>query len=205
MSRRCPDGGVCAGRRHGYQCWSLVQGASLALLVYLHLLIRVQPQGLDWNTNFPDGWHAEDVQAATERAFNRIPWTDIPSSDGILYNPEAYNLISRALASNGWSNVTANNQPDSKNRTFSLSEYFFLHGERGGPMETYLVSAASRNNFRLWLNTTVTRVDRSSDTITGVQVEGDNSGTVKLAEGGRVILSAGVFGTAKILFRSEPF
>ncbi|KAI0127328.1 cellobiose dehydrogenase [Xylariales sp. AK1849] len=161
-----------------------------------------KPNSRDWDTNFPVGWHAEDLEPATERAFSRMPWTDHPSTDGILYNPQGYNLISHALADIGWENVTANGEAEAKNRTFSLSEYFFLHGERGGPMETYLVSAASRSNFKLWMNTTVSRLVRDGDTVTGVQVEGDNNGTVSLAEGGRVILSAGVFGTAKILFRS---
>ncbi|ORY61791.1 uncharacterized protein BCR38DRAFT_459558 [Pseudomassariella vexata] len=143
-----------------------------------------KPQSLDWDLHYPVGWKAQDMEAATKRAFSRLPWTDHPSSDGILYNSEGYELIAGALEDNGWENVTANNKPDAKNRTFSFSEYFFLHGERGGPMETYLVSAASRNNFELWTKTSVKRLERDG------------------AAGGRVILSAGVFGTAKILFRS---
>ena len=75
-------------------------------------------------------------------------------------------------------------------------------------MATYLVSAAARKNFRLQMNTTVTRLVRKGDTVTGVEVEasgkGGYSGTISVTpNAGRVILSAGVFGTAKILFRSE--
>lgn len=162
---------------------------------------------MDWDTQFPHGWKAEDLSAATDRAFQRVPWTNIHSKDGILYNREANDLITKGLVENGWTSVEANNEPDAKRRTVSQSEYFFQHGERGGLLETYLVSAAARGNFKLWTNTLVTRVERGGESVTGVQVEpageGGYNGTVKLAAGGRVILSAGVFGSAKILFRSE--
>ncbi|KAK1622225.1 hypothetical protein BDP81DRAFT_485580 [Colletotrichum phormii] len=165
-----------------------------------------KPQSLDWDSQFPDGWKAEGLSAATDRAFERVPWTSIPSSDGILYNCEASDLIAKGLVSDGWASVGANSEPNAKNKTVSQSEYFFQHGERGGLLETYLVSTAARGNFKLWMNTLATRVERNGGSVTGVQVEpsgdGGYNGTVKLASGGRVILSAGVFGTAKILFRS---
>jgi len=74
-------------------------------------------------------------------------------------------------------------------------------------MATYLVSAYGRKNFKLWLNTTVKRVVRTGGHITGVEVEafrsGGYAGTINVtAVSGRVILSAGTFGSAKILMRS---
>ncbi|KXH55488.1 fungal cellulose binding domain-containing protein [Colletotrichum salicis] len=165
-----------------------------------------KPQSLDWDSQFPDSWKAEDLSAATDRAFERVPWSSVPSSDGILYNREASDLITKGLISDGWTTVEANSEPNAKNKTVSQSEYFFQHGERRGLLETYLVSAVARGNFKLWMNTLATRVERNRDSVTGVQVEpsgdGGYNGTVKLAAGGRVIISAGVFGTAKILFRS---
>ncbi|KAF4777677.1 fungal cellulose binding domain-containing protein [Colletotrichum scovillei] len=162
-----------------------------------------KPQSLDWDTQFPDGWKAKDLSAATDRAFRRVPWTDVPSKDGVLYNRQTNDLITKGLVENGWTSVKANNEPDVKRRTVSQSEYFYQHGERGGLLETYLVSATARGNFKLWTNSLVTRVERMGDSVTGVQVESRGyNGTVKLAAGGRVILSAGVFGSAKILFRS---
>ncbi|EXF79989.1 fungal cellulose binding domain-containing protein [Colletotrichum fioriniae PJ7] len=147
-----------------------------------------KPQRLDWDTQFPHGWKAEDLSAATDRAFQRVPWTNIHSKDGILYNREANDLITKGLVENGWTSVEANNEPDAKRRTVSQSEYFFQHGERGGLLETYLVSAAARGNFKLWTNTLVTRVERGGESVTGVQVEpageGGYNGTVKLAAGG---------------------
>lgn len=82
----------------------------------------------------------------------------------------------------------------------------FAHGERGGPMATYLVDAKELPNFTLMVNTTVNRVIRDGSDATGVEVEaflpGGQCGNINLASGGKVILSAGTFGSPKILFRS---
>jgi cellobiose dehydrogenase (acceptor) len=82
----------------------------------------------------------------------------------------------------------------------------FSNGERGGPMATYLVDAKELPNFTLMVNTTVNRVIRDGNTATGVNVQaflpGGQCGDIKLATGGRVVLSAGAFGSPKILLRS---
>lgn len=171
------------------------------------LIIYVKPNPIDWDYNFPTGWHSTDVAAATSRVFSRIPGTDIPSADGQLYLQNGYNVLTSGLETAGWTYVTANSVPGQKNRTYAHTPYMFSHGERGGPMATYLVTASARSNFRLWMNTTVDKVIRTGGHITGVQVEaygnGGYKGVVNLTPTtGRVILSAGTFGSAKILLRS---
>ncbi|KAI1336375.1 fungal cellulose binding domain-containing protein [Xylariaceae sp. FL0016] len=166
-----------------------------------------KPYGLDWDYNFPAGWKAEDMADATERVFSRIPGTDTPSQDGMRYLQQGFDVISGGLASSGWEQVTANDVPDQKNHTFAHTPYMFIHGERGGPMATYLVSANARDNFDLWMNTAVKRVIRTGGHITGVEVEpfmdGGYSGVVNVTSvSGRVVLSAGTFGSPKILMRS---
>lgn len=74
-------------------------------------------------------------------------------------------------------------------------------------MATYLVTANARSNFKMWLNTSVERIVRTGGHATGLNVvathNGGYSGTVQLTPvTGRVIVSAGAFGTAKLLFRS---
>ncbi|KAI1437222.1 fungal cellulose binding domain-containing protein [Xylaria sp. CBS 124048] len=166
-----------------------------------------KPYGLDWDYNFPSGWKSSDVEEATSRVFSRIPGTYTPSLDGKLYLTQGLDLISGGLGDAGWTSVDANDVPDEKNHTFTRTPYMYSHGERGGPMATYLVTANERSNFKLWLNTAVKRVVRTGGHITGIEVEaygdGGYAGVVNVTSvTGRVILSAGTFGSAKLLMRS---
>lgn len=148
------------------------------------------------------------MAAPASRVFSRIPGTDHPSSDGQVYLKSGYNIIGQGLNNGKWSNITANNMPGSKSRTFAYTAYMYSHGERNGPMGTYLVTAAARPNFKMWLNTSVERIVRTGGHATGLDVAayrgGGYSGRVQLTPvTGRVIVSAGAFGTAKLLFRSK--
>ena len=145
--------------------------------------------------------------AATSRVFARIPGTDLPSKDGKRYLLQGFNVVKSGLLAAGWKSVTANNVPSEKNRTFCHTPYMFENGERGGPQATYLVSSKARPNFKLWLNTTVEKISRTNGHATGLVVKATNNGgyvgEIKLTPvTGRVILSAGAFGTPKLLFRS---
>jgi cellobiose dehydrogenase (acceptor) len=148
------------------------------------------------------------MSASTSRVFSRIPGTDAPSKDGQRYYQQGFNMLANGLAAGGWKSVTANSVPDQKNRTYTHSPFMFSNGERGGPMATYLVTANARSNFKLWTNTAVKRVIRNGGHITGVEVEafrdGGYAGVVNVTSiTGRVILSAGTFGSAKLLMRSK--
>jgi cellobiose dehydrogenase (acceptor) len=163
---------------------------------------------LDWDENFPAGWHSTDVSGALQKTFNRIPGTDNPSADGVLYQRQGFDVLSAGFKQAGWANVQPNTQPTEKNHTYGRTEYMFNHGERGGPMATYLVTALQRPNFNLWMNTAVKRVVRDGAHATGVELEcngdGGYTGKVNLTpKTGRVILAAGTFGSAKLLLRSK--
>lgn len=167
-----------------------------------------QPNPSDWDYNFPAGWKSADMAAAVSRVFKTIPGTDAPSMDGIRYLQEGYDVVTTGLANAGWKSVIANEVPDQKNRTYAHTPYMYINGERGGPLATYLVDAHSRSNFHMWLNTSVKRIVRVGGHATGLEVEATNNGgyagTVNLtAITGRVIVSAGAFGTAKLLMRSK--
>jgi len=166
-----------------------------------------KPNPSDWDVNFPAGWKTADMVNATNRVFSRIPGTDHSSVDGIRYLQDGFNVVRTGLTMSGWREVTANDVPADKNRTFAHPPHMFSHGERGGPMATYLVSANGRTNFHLWLNTSVERIVRTGGHATGLQVvatnNGGHTGNVTLTPTtGRVVLSAGTFGTPKLLFRS---
>lgn len=160
----------------------------------------------DFDQNFPSGWRAGAMQSAINRVFAKIPGTYAPSKDGKTYLRQGFNTLASALASAGWQSVDANAQPATKNKAYSQAPFMFSGGERGGPLATYLVEASKRSNFKLLTNTGVKRVVRTGGRATGVELEAQakdgKCGTVNLAPKGRVILSAGVFGTSKILMRS---
>ncbi|RYF40660.1 MAG: GMC family oxidoreductase [Cytophagaceae bacterium] len=150
------------------------------------------------------------MTSAIRKVRERLPWTDKPSIDKKSYLTNGTKIVLDAFtnqsAPNSFRYITANEDPD-RDHTTSHTEFFFQNGEKGGPMATYLVTASRRKNFQLQMNTTVGRVLRKGDTATGVDVQsagpGGLTGTVKLTpESGRVILSAGVFNTFKILIRS---
>ena len=171
--------------------------------------IHDQPNPADWDENFPAGWHSSDVAAATDRAFKRIPGTWQPSTDGELYLPQGYDVLTSGLSKSGWEYVVGNDVPGRKNRTFGHGQFMFSDGQRSGPLATYLASAAARGSdvFSLWTDTAVDRIVRTGAHATGVEVScsagSGYSGTVKLTPGtGRVVVSAGAFGTPKVLLRS---
>lgn len=148
------------------------------------------------------------MESASSRVFSRIPGTDHPSMDGQRYLQTGFDVVSQGLSSAGWTSVTANEVPSQKNRTYAHTPYMYSNGERGGPMATYLVSAMARPNFDLWLNTSVERIVRTGGHATGLEViptqNGGYQGTIQLTPTtGRVIVSAGAFGTSKLLFRSK--
>ena len=191
----CPDIDVMAG---------CVLGGGTAINAGLWW----KPNPIDWDYVFPPGWQSSDMVAATNRVFDLIPGTTTPSTDGQLYYQQGFNIISGGLAASGWAFEDLNSVPSLKNHTYGHGPFMFAHGERGGPMATYLVDAMSRSNFHWWNNTQVNRVVRSSGHVTGLEVQPFEGigyeGTVNVTSvTGRVILSAGTFGSARILMRSK--
>ncbi|CAI0652749.1 unnamed protein product [Colletotrichum noveboracense] len=142
---------------------------------------------IDWDRNYPEGWKAANMKAAADALFKRIPATDRPSMDGVLYAPEGYNVLSRALKAGGWNHVNPADNPNAKSQTFAFANFI--------------------SNFKMWTNTMARRVIRDRGRITGVEVEsrgdGGRCGIVNVTEStGQVVISGGYYGTPKLLFRS---
>lgn len=81
----------------------------------------------------------------------------------------------------------------------------FINGKRGGPVATYFQTASARPNFTYKDYVLVSNVVRNGSQITGVQTNDTSlgpNGIVPLTPNGRVILSAGSFGSPRILFQS---
>ncbi|KAF1850407.1 GMC oxidoreductase [Cucurbitaria berberidis CBS 394.84] len=170
-----------------------------------------KPHPSDWDVNFPVGWKNSDMQKHVETVWQRIPGTYIPSKDGKLYLQQGFDTVSKGLEAAGFKYVVPNDHPDQKNHTYGHSTFFVENAERHGPLATYLVTAMKRKNFALWTNTAARRLIRTGGHITGVELKCSKEGTVGPGYGGtvrvtpgtgRVILSAGTFGSAKLLLRS---
>lgn len=199
----------------------LIAGCLLGGSMAVNAALWWRAPAADWDVNFAGlpGWNgATDMAAAADAVFARLPGTDRPSADGRLA-PAPYDggwaPVAAALTAAGWHEVRANKSPDDKRDpgTFSYPNFFLAGGERGGPHATYLASAAARPRelFRLVTDTMVRRVVRDGARATGVEVEpsgggagrGLCAGVINVTSGrGRVVLSGGYFGTAKMLFRS---
>ncbi|KAF2703824.1 GMC oxidoreductase [Pleomassaria siparia CBS 279.74] len=170
-----------------------------------------KPHPRDFDLNFPSGWKTADMVNHTNTVFSRIPGTYIPSKDGKLYLQGGFDTVAKGLDASGFKQLIPNDHADEKNFTYGHSTFFIENAERQGPLATYLVTAAKRPSFTLWTNTVAKRVVRTGGHITGVELECNKqgsvgpgtSGIVNVTPGtGRVILSAGTFGSAKLLMRS---
>ncbi|KAK0611698.1 cellobiose dehydrogenase [Immersiella caudata] len=191
--------------RNGIACtdYDQLAGCILGGGVAINSALYWKPHPDDWNLSFPAGWKDADMKAAVDKVFTRLPGTTTPSQDGKIYLPQGFNTIGGGLKAAGWAEIDANKENGLRNRTYAKTAYYYIGGERGGPMATYLVTANARKNFAFWTNAGVKRVVRTGGKVTGVEVEcGGSSGVVSLTGTGRVILSAGTFGSAKILWRS---
>ncbi|KAH7121263.1 hypothetical protein B0J11DRAFT_616620 [Dendryphion nanum] len=170
-----------------------------------------KPHSRDWDLNFPEGWKAKDMKKHVDTVWSRIPGTQVPGRDGKLYLQQGFDTLSKGLEAAGFKYVVPNDHPDEKNHTYGRSTFFLENAERHGPLRTYLVTAAKRDNFKLYTGTNARRLQRTGGKITGVELEcyrngsraAGHYGTVNVTPGtGRVILSAGTFGSPKLLFRS---
>lgn len=197
----------------------LVAGCLLGGGMTVNAALWWRPPAAEWDENYSTvpGWSSADMAEPVERVFSRIPGTDRTSTDG-AFAPGfdgGWAVIADALRADDWSEVRGNIDPDQKDRTFSYPNFFIKDGQRDGPHATYLVSASQRPNFKIVMNTMVRRVVRDGAHITGVKVEPSATGALDVsnpglcagtipvtAQGGRVILSGGYFGTAKMLLRS---
>lgn len=135
----------------------------------------------------------------------RLPSSAPPSSDNKFYLDQVYTLLKTHFSKKGYSEIVINDQPDWKDAVYGHPSYNFHNGIRSGVTHTYLQTAKARSNFKLLLYTYAHNVVRNGATITGVRTNNTidlPNGIATLTPKGRVILSSGVFGTARILFTS---
>ncbi|KAF8596985.1 cellobiose dehydrogenase [Ceratobasidium sp. AG-I] len=157
----------------------------------------------DTANGWPSGWQTPSAYVAKLKA--RLPSTDTPSTDGKRYLTQVYDVVKSILDKQSYTAVTINSNVDAKDHVYGNPAYYTQGGKRVGPMGTYLKTSKARSNFKLMTYTKVLSVVRNGAQITGVQTNDTSiagTGIIPLTTNGRVILSAGAFGTAKLLFQS---
>ncbi|KAG8737141.1 hypothetical protein FRC10_008545 [Ceratobasidium sp. 414] len=170
----------------------------------LNGLLYWYPTDVEYSTTYgwPSGW--QSIFTYVNKLKARLPANDIPSTDGKRYLTQVFDVVKSILDKQGYTGTTINDSPNSKDHVYGHPGYYVQGGKRTGPMDTYLKTATARPNFKLMTYTKVLSVVRNGAQITGVRTNttiGGN-GIIPLTPNGRVILSAGVFGTAKLLFQS---
>ncbi|KAF8905671.1 hypothetical protein CPB85DRAFT_1437210 [Mucidula mucida] len=152
---------------------------------------------------WPSSWANHNPY--TNKLKAKLPSTDHPSTDGKRYLEQTYDVASALLKAEGYQGITINDNPNFKDHVYGYSAFNFQNGQRAGPVASYLRTAKARSNFVLKQYTYALNVERDGSTITGVRTNDSSlgpNGIVTLNPKGRVILSAGSFGSARILYRS---
>jgi cellobiose dehydrogenase (acceptor) len=163
-----------------------------------------QPPASDFDTYFPENWKSKDVANATAKVRAKQPFTNNPSKDGKYYLQSGYNAAKEWLVKGaGYADVAFNSVPNNKTRVFGHPEFNYVNGQRNGPVKTYLQSALKRSNFQFRTGAQVLRVERNGKQATGVVVQANGQeSTIKLANGGRVVISGGALFSPGLLMKS---
>ncbi|KFY56755.1 hypothetical protein V496_06654 [Pseudogymnoascus sp. VKM F-4515 (FW-2607)] len=194
------DGGglICSGTINAYGGCTIGGGSAINAGLYF------EPPASDWDSFFPIGWRAADVDGAIERVKARSPSTDTPSADGIQYLQSGYDVVRRWIVDSlGFADVKINESNDNKHDVFGRPVYGYEHGQRAGPVPTYLQDALKLPNFHLQSGTRAVRVQRTGNAATGVWVLINGVETlIPLSNTGRVVISAGAIATPGFLMFS---
>ncbi|KAF5555934.1 cellobiose dehydrogenase [Fusarium napiforme] len=169
-------------------------GCLLGGSTMLNALMFVKPRAADFE-GWPRGWRWEDgVSDAAKSVFERMPGSILPSADGMRYDDGAFEVMSKFLESNGWDEVNALENVETKDKIFTHPPWLISNGLRGGPVRDILPAAQALDNFSLQLHAKVIRAVRRGPIITGIEVEHDDGSReiIKLSKGGSVSGSTNV-------------
>ncbi|KZL86231.1 gmc oxidoreductase [Colletotrichum incanum] len=183
---------------------AIAAGCMLGGSTMLNALMFVRPRAADF-AGWPEEWRWENgVALAAEEFYERLPGTILASEDGKRYDDGAYEIMSRFLQANGWSEQDALNDVEAKELMYSHPPWSIAHGLRDSPVRSILPDAEALPNFTLELHAKVLRAVRDGSLVTGVEIELGSGAReiINLAEGGSLVLAAGSHSTPRVLFNS---
>ncbi|KAK2046406.1 GMC oxidoreductase [Colletotrichum somersetense] len=179
-------------------------GCMLGGSTMLNALLFIRPRAADFS-GWPEEWRWENgVAAAAEELYDRLPGTILASEDGKRYDDGAFDVMSRFLRANGWSEQDALNNVEAKESMYSHPVWSIAHGLRDSPARAILPDAEALPNFTLELHAKVLRAVRDGSLVTGVEVEHESGAReiINLTESGSLVLAAGTHSTPRVLFNS---
>ncbi|KAF7377697.1 Cellobiose dehydrogenase [Mycena sanguinolenta] len=160
------------------------------------------PSDEDFSTSsgWPTQWTNHQPYTAALKA--RLPPTDAPSTDGKRYLEQVSNVVSQLLIPQGYRNVTINDNPDDKDHIYVHMTLSAANAVDQSP-HTYKPLSHAQTSSSKWTHMCGTSFETAPQ-ITGVKTNDTSvlNGIYPLNPGGRVILSGGSYGSARILYRS---
>ncbi|KAM0323754.1 hypothetical protein ACHAQA_008691 [Verticillium albo-atrum] len=183
---------------------SIAAGCLLGGSTMLNALMFVKPRKADFES-WPEEWHWENgIADAADHFYQRHPGTILASQDGQRYDDGAFEVASRFLSANGWTEENALDNPEAKELMYTHPPWSIANGLRDSPVRAILPDAEDLPNFTLELQAKVLRAVRRGSRITGVEVELESGAreVIKLSKGGSLILAAGSHSTPRVLFNS---
>ncbi|TDZ72087.1 Cellobiose dehydrogenase [Colletotrichum trifolii] len=183
---------------------AIAAGCLLGGSTMLNALMYVKPRSADFAT-WPEEWHWENgIAEAADEFYKRLPGTTLASEDGKRYDDAAFDIVSRFLNANGWSEQDALNGVEAKELMYTHPPWSIANGLRDSPVRAILPDAEILPNFTLELHAKVLRAVREGSLVTGVEVEHDNGSReiINLTQGGSLVLAAGSHSTPRVLFNS---
>ncbi|PYH79602.1 FAD/NAD(P)-binding domain-containing protein [Aspergillus uvarum CBS 121591] len=173
--------------------------------VTVNYMVFVHPPDHDFNDKWPVGWKWANVTAGADRLYARNPGSSVPSADGKLYDQTLFTTLSTFFNNLNWTATDMSAQRNEKFQTYSHPVWNIKDYKRAGPVRTYLPLALQYPNFSLRMGALATRVIRNGSLVTGVEIVNvatNQTETIPLAPGGRVVLSSGALHSPRILFNS---
>lgn len=178
------------------------------------MLIQTNPPRL-FERHWPRNWQWRDVEPHFDRVRSRIPVSSTPSTDGAAYNAGPAHIVHPLYAQEGWTEADTS-RPFAGQGAYSRPYVAASGGQRAGPVTAYLQQVAPNGVPIAGLEIlTYAKAERiafdANGRATAVhyrkrngldQGDAGSAGTVRVREGGLVILAAGALISPRLLLLS---
>eukprot|EP00756_Hemistasia_phaeocysticola_P054898 Hpha_TRINITY_DN30815_c0_g1::TRINITY_DN30815_c0_g1_i1::g.155647::m.155647 len=163
-----------------------------------------------WNIS---GWKGADLATAFARLRNQSDFvvSETPSPDGKHYNNDGFDIAEAGFKRAGGRNVSSMGNLQGLGGLYYSRPSYVTDGNGGRSGSSAYLSRVldgrglpKVKNFFIMPNTTVSQVKLERGQAVGVEYESEayGSSVLPLNPGGRVVLSAGAMGTARLLYLS---